>query len=86
MNKENREAVKHHQKTGSMSYVAYFSKLVRIPNILLVVLCLLHLANIYVVVTLQFHISCRKKTSTIIRNQVPLSFSKIPIQTARLVA
>ncbi|XP_073359264.1 uncharacterized protein [Aegilops tauschii subsp. strangulata] len=27
MNKENREAVKHHQKTGSMSYVAYFSKL-----------------------------------------------------------
>uniref|UniRef100_M8C9X3 Uncharacterized protein n=1 Tax=Aegilops tauschii TaxID=37682 RepID=M8C9X3_AEGTA len=27
MNKENREAVKHHQKTGSMSYVAFFSKL-----------------------------------------------------------
>ncbi|KAM3316803.1 hypothetical protein ACQJBY_034770 [Aegilops geniculata] len=27
MNKENREAVKHHQKTGSMSYVAYFSKI-----------------------------------------------------------
>ena len=81
MNKENREAVKHHQKTGSMSYVAYFSKLVRIPNILLVVLCLLHLA-----LMLQFHISCRKKTSTIIRTQVPLNFSKTPIQTARPVA
>ena len=86
MNKENREAVKHHQKTGSMSYVAFFSKLVRIPNILLVLLSLLHLANIYVVVMLQFHISCRKKRSTIIRTQVLLSFSKTPIQTARLIA
>ena len=86
MNKENQEAVKHHQKTGSMSYVAYFNKLVRIPSILLVVLCILHLANIYVVVMLQFHISCRKKTSTIIRTQVPLNFSKTPIQTARPVA
>uniref|UniRef100_A0A453GGV1 Uncharacterized protein n=1 Tax=Aegilops tauschii subsp. strangulata TaxID=200361 RepID=A0A453GGV1_AEGTS len=27
MNKENREAVRQHQKTGSMSYVSYFSKL-----------------------------------------------------------
>uniref|UniRef100_A0A453SNS8 Uncharacterized protein n=3 Tax=Aegilops tauschii subsp. strangulata TaxID=200361 RepID=A0A453SNS8_AEGTS len=81
MNKENREAVRQHQKTGSMSYVSYFSKLVRIPNILLVVLCLLHLA-----LMLQFHISCRKKTSTIIRTQVPLSFSKTAIQTARLIA